>query len=304
MSTTIRIFLASIISFALAYHGYKKKSLDVSGSAAAVAVGFVSFACSYRFGVILILFYYTSSKLTKVKETVKAVLEDGYLDGGQRNWIQVLANSLLSTCVAVVYFIYIGEDININYHNTNAGNSMVSVMGHSMSKDHLASQLSCMYLAHYACCTADTWASEIGILSTSQPRLVTSFFIRSVPHGTNGGVSWEGTLASALGGAFIGLVSLAFSYLNDSSSMQYGLLAIGLISGISGSLFDSLLGATCQATYYSKDRRCIIKDRQKHANDKSIVVVCGIDLLSNETVNFISIAMTMLLILCIAPFFF
>lgn len=47
-------------------------------------------------------------------------------------------------------------------------------------------------------------ASEIGILSPSSPRLITSFLRRSVPRGTNGGVSWTGTLASVAGGAFIG----------------------------------------------------------------------------------------------------
>lgn len=47
-------------------------------------------------------------------------------------------------------------------------------------------------------------ASEIGILSPSAPRLITSFLRRSVPRGTNGGVSWTGTLASVAGGAFVG----------------------------------------------------------------------------------------------------
>jgi uncharacterized membrane protein len=56
------------------------KSLYI-GAISALLVGFGSFAVSYRFGVILILFYYSSSKLTKVKEDIKAKLEDGYVIG-------------------------------------------------------------------------------------------------------------------------------------------------------------------------------------------------------------------------------
>jgi uncharacterized membrane protein len=94
--------------------GIRKRSLSKSGSIAAFVVGFVSLAVSYRFGLILLLFYYTSSSMTKYKEPQKAKLESNYQFGGQRDAIQVLANSFLATIVAIVYSFYIGEDSHVS----------------------------------------------------------------------------------------------------------------------------------------------------------------------------------------------
>lgn len=145
----------------------------------------------------------------------------------------------------------------------------------------------------------------MGILSTSKPRLITSLFLRQVPHGTNGGVSLLGTIASAAGGLFIGIVFWFMSYIVHIQSpvSQMPILLVGIISGFLGSLYDSFLGATLQASYYSYDRKCIIKAQKKRLEDKSIQLICGSDVLSNETVNFISILLTMITIFYLAPSF-
>ena len=105
----IRLCIAGVLSIALALHGYRKRSLNLSGACAAVCVGFVSFAVSYRMGTILIVFYYTGSKITKVREDIKERLEADYKVAGQRNAMQVLANSVMATVVAVLFFLVVGR---------------------------------------------------------------------------------------------------------------------------------------------------------------------------------------------------
>ena len=71
-----------------------------------------------------------------------------------------------------------------------------------------------------------------------------------VPQGTNGAISLIGTLASALGGLFIGLVYfvvMAVCSRDDvNAPPQWPIIAIATFSGVYGSMVDSLLGATLQ----------------------------------------------------------
>ena len=97
---------------------------------------------------------------------------------------------------------------------------------------------------HFACCLGDTLASELGILSRSPPRLITTF--KPVPPGTNGGMSVTGTVASLAGGLFMGL-TLAASLLVESSACRarwldviVPLVAWGTVAGGLGSLVSSM----------------------------------------------------------------
>ncbi|KAJ1397054.1 integral membrane protein DUF92-domain-containing protein [Ochromonadaceae sp. CCMP2298] len=304
-SLAVRNSLAVLIALGLAISGKRKKSLSTSGAISAIFVGYVAFACSYRFGAILILFYYSSSKLTKFKQDYKAKIEEDYAVGGQRNWMQVLASSLLATVVAIAFYLLCGEDQGMSFAAPSEHDIWVEVAGLSLQQSTLASYLWTAYIAHYCTANADTWASELGVLSANNPRLVTTLFWREVPRGTNGGMSGVGTLASAAGGLFIGCVFFAGAALVPSSSAQYPVLVYSLLCGLLGSLVDSLLGASVQATYYCTERKCIVKrDGTGQGTQGSIVRICGSDVLSNEAVNLLSIMLTMLLSLYLAPITF
>lgn len=296
----IRIIIAIALAFGLAYHGLRKKSLSPDGCLAAMLVGFISLASSYRFGILLLCFYYSSSKLTKLKEDVKAKLEEEYHVGGQRGMVQVFSCSLLAVIVAAMYYRLIGEEANASFTNFS-DIKPIQVFSMSFDRSYLAAQLACAYVAHFATANGDTWASEVGILAQSKPRLITSLFLQEVPPGTNGGMSLLGTLASAAGGGFIGLVYYAMAPLYVGSGSQLWMIIYATLCGLLGSVVDSLLGATLQATYYSKQDKKILKSIQSVRKDPSSQHVCGVDVLSNEAVNFLSLGIMMVLSWFMAP---
>ncbi len=65
-------------------------------------------------------------------------------------------------------------------------------------------------IANYAAVAADTFSSELGILSETGPRLITSLSLRKVPKGTNGGVTIWGLVAGFLGSLVIVATVIAF----------------------------------------------------------------------------------------------
>jgi uncharacterized membrane protein len=135
-----------------------------------------------------------------------------------------------------------------------------------------------------AAVNADTWATELGVLSSHPPRLITTG--RQVEVGASGGVTWLGTVASLDGAAFIGLLGgMGMLILGQSWAAAGVLLLAAVAGGMAGSLFDSFLGATVQAIYWcgacQKET-----ERKMHRCGTRTSLLRGWPWLGNDLVNF------------------
>jgi len=140
-----------------------------------------------------------------------------------------------------------------------------------------------MFGASLAASTADTWASEAGILSSAPPVSILTF--RPVPPGMSGGVSLLGSVSAVAGSLLIG--SSWYNAYAGQEELRFILLAtIITISGIIGSFADSYLGATVQGHYWDSINILIT---EREGKDGVKFELCrGIRWIDNDMVNLVS----------------
>ncbi|QNI58187.1 hypothetical protein SynBIOSU31_01310 [Synechococcus sp. BIOS-U3-1] len=95
------------------------------------------------------------------------------------------------------------------------------------------------FSASFAAKLADTFGSEIGKRWGRNTLLITN--LRPVPAGTEGAVSVEGTLASAVGSLLMTIVMALFGLLHSGAAF-----ALVLVVGFIATVLESLLGALGQ----------------------------------------------------------
>lgn len=226
----------------------KVKALDRGGAWMAGVVGGLIFGLGgLAWAALLLTFFISSSLLSRLFSARKADLAEKFEKGSTRDWGQVLANSGVGAFLAVVQLLY---------------------------PDQVWPWLACA--AAFAAVNGDTWATELGVLSKTQPRLVTTG--KPVERGTSGGVTWTGTLAALAGAGLVGLVGWFFR-------PEIGFAAaVGLVglAGLLGTFVDSFLGATVQAIYYDDVRQ---KETERRPADAA-VPVRGWVWMNNDVVNF------------------
>jgi uncharacterized protein (TIGR00297 family) len=215
----MRILAALVLSTLIGGLAYRHRSLSASGWLGAVLVG--TLTCGFggwSWGLTVVLFFVTSSALSHVQlERKQRLAGEKFEKGGRRDMFQVLANGGAAALLALLYGL---------------GGQPPALLA--------------LFAGLMATVTADTWATELGALSSHQPRLLTTW--RPVEPGTSGGVTVHGLVASAAGALAIGL-ALSLGITLEQGSFPSDLLATAALGGIAGSLADSLLGATVQAIY-------------------------------------------------------
>lgn len=250
MTVKYQLLMGLLLGVGVSGLAYAFGSLNLRGAVAAATLGSLTFGIGgWVPAVLLITFFATSSALSHFGRTRKTELASVFSKGGRRDFTQVLANGSLATILALLY---------------GFSEQAIWLMG-------LSGALSAA--------TADTWATELGVLSRRPPRLITSGL--SVDAGTSGGVTVVGFLAAAGGAGAIGLIA---------AGMQGAIEAIPIIilAGMAGAVFDSLLGASVQAIYWCSSCRRETEHTPQHTCGTQTQHVRGWHWLTNDGVNFAS----------------
>ena len=278
-----------VLSLAIGLIGYRRGALSGSGVVGAALTGTLIFGLGgWEWGILLVAFFVSSSALSFYHAHDKQGMAEKFAKGHRRDLGQALANGGLAALLAVL-------------------SRLLPLPGGGREGVWFVACAGAM-----AAVNADTWATELGVLSRTSPRLITTG--RQVEVGASGGVTWLGTVASLGGALFIGLLGGAMSLvlspveglslvlspvevkgglgvltLGQNWTEAGALLLAATVGGLAGSLADSLLGAAVQAIYWC-DGCQKETERAVHRCGNVTRRIRGFPWLNNDLVNFIASA--------------
>jgi uncharacterized protein (TIGR00297 family) len=255
---------------------YRAGALSAGGLAGAIVLGTsILGLAGWPWAFLLIAFFVSSTLLTHYGRRRKAAFLRETAKGGRRDLAQTFANAGIAALIA----------------------SSAGLIG---SSQPVYTVLALAYAGALAAVNADTWATELGVLAGQQPRLITTG--RRVPPGASGGITPVGTLAALAGASFIGVVAALLALPANSALLAWMAwpeplqaisiqtwIGVAAVAGLGGALFDSLLGATVQATYHCA--ACNVEtERAVHSCGRATTLVRGQRWLDNDWVNFLASA--------------
>lgn len=239
LGVTLLVLLAAYYLRAITFSGLC--SAAILGEALFLAGGWISYGA-------LVLFFVAGSLASRAGKERKAAAERLHERRGARSTVQVLANGLPSLLFAGAYTL------------TGREGCLLAV------------------IACFAAAAADTFSSEIGMLSKRAP--VSILTGKPAPRGLSGGVTPLGLWAGA-GGALL-LSALALPGFGGG-----GMLA-SAAAGFAGSVLDSVLGAAVQAKYRAERGADALTERPR-AGGGDLELARGIRWVNNDVVNFASV---------------
>jgi len=256
-ATLVLLLIGAPLHVVGAVLSFWRKSVDAGGALAGAILGTVVFVCA---GPVLWLlfaaFVLSSTGFTRFRASEKDQLSGALEKSGRRDVFQVVANGGAAT-VAAALFRLTGEPA-----------------------------FALAFAASLASANADTWASEIGVLSHAAP--VSLVTLRPVSRGTSGAVTWLG-LGASLGGAF--LIAAMFSAINAvfGAVPARAVVPLALVTGagVLGALADSVLGCTVQARYSAADGG---QTERRLSEGRPNSLLRGFPWVTNDVVNFVSTA--------------
>ena len=244
--------LAFSLSLLVSLIAWRAHSLNGSGALAALGVGFFTFGFGgLSWAVVLITFFISSSLMSRVYSTRKTGFSEKFSKGSQRDWGQVLANGGLAAILPLLHY-FLGE----------------------------SGWIWMAFCGALAAVNADTWATELGVLSRAAPRRISNGV--RVERGTSGGITWLGYGVALLGAGLVGVVAWMFSLQNHG--LTFGLVVI--LAGVFGTTVDSWLGDTVQAIYYCPKCEKETERHPHHSCGTSTYQTRGWVWLNNDWVNF------------------
>jgi len=277
---------AGLVSYALL-----RNKLTTGGIFAGILVAFIHMLHPWpAFFWLLILFFLFGTFVTKIGHSAKAHLTQSSTGGsggeGARSSAQVFANSG-TACVLLSLHAWL-----LNCTPFTSSNMRIAP---GPQFPVLEKVLPIGIIAQYAAVAADTFSSELGILSKTQPFLITAPW-KQVPRGTNGGVTVEGLMYGALGSFLLTLTAILALWLAPPHTiMDARAAALLSVMGLNGSIIDSILGAVVQATVTDKGTGRVVEG----PGGQRVQIVAGgsrtqmgWDLLTNNGVNFAMAALT------------
>ena len=225
----ITFLVGLTLAVAVSWLAYRSRSLNQSGALAAAGLGTIVFGLGgLSWAVLLLGFFFSSSGLSRLFRQRKTAFNEKFAKGSRRDAVQVLANGGIGGVFVLLHLAFPA--------------ALWPWIG---------------FAGALAAVNADTWATELGVLSRSIPRLISTG--QRVERGASGGVTIEGSLAAVAGAGFIAGLTALLSPPKIGGSP--GIFLAVLFSGLAGSLIDSLFGATLQAIYYCPVCR---KETERH----------------------------------------